>query len=140
MPKSSALLAVCFTAGLLGGLANSIFVWAGGEWGLTALLGVKIAPSLKLSWLYPRMVWGGIWGVPYFFTVGAPRYRRQWIRKALLISLLPSAVMLCYIFPNLKSKGLAGLELGLLTPAFVVTANLVWGAFTGFFTRLFWGR
>ncbi len=140
MPKNSALLAVCFTAGLLGGLANSLFVWGSGEWGLTTLIGVKIAPTLKLSWLYPRMIWGGIWGLPYFFSVGAPRYRRHWIRKALWFSLLPSAAMLFYFFPYQSHKGLAGLDLGMLTPAFVLVANLVWGLFTGFFTRLFWGR
>ncbi len=48
--------------------------------------------------------------------------------------------MLFYVFPNLKAKGLAGLDLGNLTPGFVLLANLVWGSFTGFFTRLLWGR
>lgn len=140
MPPKSALFAVCFVAGLLGALANSLFVWACGEWGLTALIGVKIAPSLKLAWLYPRMVWGGIWGLPYFFTVSIPRHRRHWVRKGLWISLLPSACQLFYVFPYLHHQGLAGFDLGMLTPLLVVVANLVWGCFTGIFTRIFWGR
>ncbi len=140
MPRNSALLAVCFVAGLLGGLTQSLFVWACGEWGMTSLINVNISPSLSLNWLYPRLFWGGIWGMVYFFTVAIQRHRRQWIRKGLWISLLPSAAMLLYILPYIKHKGMAGLELGLLTPAFIILANLVWGIITGIFTRLLWGR
>jgi hypothetical protein len=28
---------------------------------------VAIAPALKLSWLYPRIVWGGLWGLVFVF-------------------------------------------------------------------------
>ncbi len=140
MTRNGALLAVCFTAGLLGGLGNSLFVWAAGSWGLTELMGVKIAPGLSLAWLYPRLVWGGIWGLPFYLTVAAARHRRHWVRKGIWFSLLPSAVMLFYILPYQKGQGLAGFELGMLTPLFVVIANIVWGVLTGFFTRLLWGR
>lgn len=140
MPKSSALFAVCFVAGLLGGLAGSLFLWACGEWGISTLLGVKIAPSLQLSWLYPRLMVGGLWGLLYFFSVGIPRYRRHWVRKGLWLSLFPSAATLFYFYPYVDQQGLAGFELGMLTPLLVILTNIVWGIFTGFFTRLFWGR
>lgn len=140
MPKSSALFAVCFVAGLLGALANSLFLWAVGEWGISSLVGVKIAPALTTAWLYPRLIFGGLWGLAYFFTVGVPRHRRYWVRKGLWFSLLPSAVTLFYLFPYVEHKGLAGFDLGMLTPLLVVSANMVWGLFTGFFARLFWGR
>jgi hypothetical protein len=140
MAKNSALFAVCFTAGLLAGLGNSLFVWACGEWQLTAFIGVKISPALNQAWLYPRLIFGGIWALGYFFTVSTPRYRRHWIRKGIWFSLLPSAYTLFYVFPYVKQLGLAGFELGMLTPLFVVVANLIWGVLTGFFTRLFWGR
>lgn len=140
MSKNSALLAVCFAAGLLAALGNSLFVWVCGKWGITAFIGVKIAPTLKLAWLYPRLIWGGLWGLGYFFTIGAPRFRRHWIRKGLWFSLLPSAATLFYFFPYQQKLGMAGFELGMLTPLFVVIANLVWGVLIGFFTRLLWGR
>jgi hypothetical protein len=35
---------------------------------------------------------------------------------------------------------MAGFDLGMLTPLVIVVTNLVWGLFTGFFARLFWGR
>ena len=56
-------LLICFSAGCLGGLANSFVVWQFGEQGIARLLGVSIAPTLTPAWLYPRIVWGGIWGL-----------------------------------------------------------------------------
>jgi hypothetical protein len=140
MPKSSALFAVCFVAGLLGALVSSLFLWGCNEWGITNFIGVKIVQTLKLTKLYPQMFIGGFWGLGYFFTVGVPRHRRGWVRKGLWFSLIPSLTTLFYLYPSVSHKGMAGLNLGMLTPALIVLSNLVWGFFTGFFTRLFWGR
>lgn len=140
MQRNSALLAVCFCAGMIGGLASSVFLWLLGNWGITAFAGVKLAPALTSAWIYPRLLWGGLWGIPYFFSVGTPRTRRHWVRKALWCSLLPSLAMLFIVFPYHMHLGQAGLKLGLLTPLFVLVVNLVWGFFTGVFTRLLWGR
>ena len=140
MSRNSALFAVCFVAGLLGGLGSSLAIWACGNWGLTAILGVKITPTLNLARLYPRLIWGGLWGLGYFSTICLPRIRRYWVRKGIWFSLLPSAVTLFYILPYQQNQGLAGFELGMLTPLFVICANLIWGVLSGFFTRLLWGR
>lgn len=140
MNRNSALLAVCFTAGVLGALANSLAAWICGLWGVTALAGVNLAPALTADWLYPRLIWGGLWGLAYHLTVRTQRVRRQWVRKGLWISLLPTAAQLFYFFPYRTPFGLMGMGLGELTPLFVLLFNLVWGFFTGFFTRLLWGR
>ena len=140
MPKSSALFAVCFVAGLLGALTSSLFLWACHEWGITQLIAVRLTQSMKLSDLYPQMFSGGLWGLLFFFTVGVPRHRRHWIRKGLWFSLVPTLTTLFYLYPHVYHRGLAGLDLGLMTPLIVLISNLVWGFFTGFFARLFWGR
>ena len=140
MNRTGALLAVCFCAGLLGALANSMAVWACGHWGITAMAGVSLSPKLTLGWLYPRLVWGGIWGLAYFLTVGSRRHRQHWVRKGLWISLLPTLVQLFYIFPHQTPFGSMGMGLGQLTPLFVLLFNFVWGFFTGLFTRLLWGK
>ncbi|MEA3363461.1 MAG: hypothetical protein U9Q61_09390 [Thermodesulfobacteriota bacterium] len=140
MPKSSALFAVCFTAGLLGALASSLFLWGCNEWGVTAILNVKMAQALELPKLYPQMFIGGLWGLVYFFTVGSPRQRRHWVRKGLWFSLIPSLTAIFYLYPYVYHKGMAGFDLGMLTPLLIVIVNLIWGLFTGFFARLFWGR
>jgi len=140
MNRGSALLATAFVAGLIGALFNSLAAWGAGQLGLTSLIGVKIAPALTAAWLYPRLVWGGIWGLAYYFTIARPRNRRHWVRKGLWMSLLPTAVQLFVVFPNTTPHGMLGFGLGQLTPLAVVVFNLVWGFFTGVFTRILWGR
>ncbi|RMF45822.1 MAG: hypothetical protein D6751_06535 [Deltaproteobacteria bacterium] len=140
MNRSSALFAVCFTAGALGALVNSLAAHYAGSLGLFGLIGVKLHPPLALAWLYPRLVWGGLWGLVYFFTIGRVRTRRHWVRKGLWVSLLPTAVQLTIVFPNFTSHGMFGLGLGTLTPLAVLLLNGIWGLFTGIFTRAFWGR
>ncbi|MCK5912259.1 MAG: hypothetical protein KAG12_00160, partial [Desulfuromusa sp.] len=113
MPKSSALFAVCFVAGLLGALGNSLFLWGCTEWGVINLIGVKFVQTLELSKLYPQMLIGGLWGLVYFFTVGIPRHRRHWVRKGLWFSLLPALTALFYLYPYVYHKGMAGFDLGM---------------------------
>lgn len=140
MNRNRALIAVCFCAGVIGAFANSLAAWLGGASGLTALAGVDLAPQWTAAWLYPRLVWGGIWGLCFFFAVGTPRSRRHWARKGLWVSLLPTLVQLFLIFPYHTPFGPMGIGLGLLTPLFVVCYNFIWGFFTGVFARAIWGR
>lgn len=140
MQRNSALLSVCFCAGLLGGLANSLFLWLAGRWELTTLAGVAMAPQLTPSWIYPRLIWGGVWGLLFYFTVARPRFRRHWVRKGLWLSLLPTLAQLFLFFPYRTSYGPMGVGLGDLTALFILLANFVWGFFTGLFARLLWGR
>lgn len=114
---------VCFSAGCLGALANSLVVWQFGELGIARWAGVSIAPSLTPGWLYPRIVWGGIWGLLFVL----PLLKSRFLLKGTLLSLLPTAVQLFFIFPYQAHKGMAGLSLGMWTPAFVLVYNWVWG-------------
>jgi hypothetical protein len=114
---------VCFSAGCLGALANSLVVWQFGELGIARWAGVSIAPSLTPGWLYPRIVWGGIWGLLFIL----PLLKSRFLLKGTLLSLLPTAVQLFFIFPYQAHKGMAGLSLGMWTPAFVLVYNWVWG-------------
>jgi hypothetical protein len=119
-------LLVVFAAGCLGGLANSIAVWAVGGWGIPKSLGVSIAPALTPAWLYPRIVWGGLWGLTFLL----PFMKSRAFMKGALLSLLPTLVQLFIVFPVQQSKGIAGIGLGILTPFFVILYNWVWGVAT----------
>lgn len=117
---------ICFAAGCLGGLANSVVVWAFGDFGITREFGVAIAPNWTPAWLYPRIVWGGIWGLLFV----PPLMNAKPFSKGALLSLFPTLVQLLVVFPMKAHKGYFGLDLGLLTPAFVIVFNLVWGVVT----------
>lgn len=140
MTRMNHLAAVCCCAGMLGALVYSLSLWLAGVLGLTAWAGVGFAPGLTLDWLYPRLAWGGLWGLPLTLLFATPRRRRNWIRKGLWFSLLPSAFQLFYIFPSTTEHGLLGLGLGTFTPLLVLFSIALWGACAGFFTRLLWGR
>ena len=140
MNRTLALMCVCFCAGLLGGLCSATTSWLSGNWGLPDLLGVRFAPTFTKTWLYPHLVWGGLWGLVYFISVGARSSRRHWVRKALWISLLPSAFHLFVAAPYWTDQGLLCMNLGDFAAIFIILYNFVWGLATGIFSRLFWGR
>ena len=125
-------LSLVFAAGCVGALANSLVVWLFGDMGINAALGVKIAPKLTPAYLYPRIVWGGIWG----FLFLLPIMRRSLIARGLLYSLGPSLVMLFVVFPMKAKKGMLGLDLGSLTPVLVLFFNAVWGVSAALWLRL----
>lgn len=116
-------LLIFFAAGCVGALANSLAVWQFGQLGITSAFGVSIAPSLTPGWLYPRIVWGGLWGLLFIL----PLLQSRLFLKGAVLSLFPTFVQLFVVFPFMANKGLAGLELGLLTPVFVLFFNWVWG-------------
>ena len=125
-------LSFVFTAGALGGLANSAALWGAGGVGLTGALGVAIAPSLTAAWLYPRLVWGALWGLVFLL----PFSRERWVARGLVASLGPSLVQLFGVFPWRLNMSMLGLELGALTPVVVLVANAVWGVATSWWLRI----
>jgi hypothetical protein len=125
-------LSSVFAAGCFGGLLNSLAVWIFGVIGITSSLGVKIAPTLSASWLYPRLVWGGIWGLLFLL----PLMQKRFFYRAFLFSLGPTIVQLFVIFPMKANKGVMGFDLGILTPLFVLIFNAIWGLAAAIWLRL----
>lgn len=123
MRFSPASISRALTAGALGGLVNSLLVWSFGASGLTAALGVALAPAWTSAWLYPRVVWGGIWGLLFLLPILETRP----LTRALVVSLAPTLVQTCVVFPFVAGKGWFGLELGMLTPILVLVFNAAWG-------------
>lgn len=119
---------LAFSAGALGGLANSLALWLLGAAGITAALSVAIAPEFSPAWLYPRLVWGGLWGALLLL----PLLSNSPLPRGLLFGLGPALVQLFVVFPYKAGKGMAGLELGEMTPLIVVLVNLVWGLTAAF--------
>jgi hypothetical protein len=128
--KIAHVLSLFFAAGAFGALANSLAIWASGELGVTRALGVAIAPELTAAWLYPRIVWGGLWGFLFALPLGVSSA----LRRGLLLSLAPTAFQLLVVFPR-AGRGVLGLELGTLTPVCVLVFNAVWGVAASWWLR-----
>jgi hypothetical protein len=121
-------LSLSFSAGGLGGLINALAVWLFGLLGISAALGVQIAPELKQPFLYQKIVWGGIWGALLLIPL---MRKNPWLR-GLIISFAPTLVQLFIVFPFQLNKGVMGLDLGALTPVFVIFYNALWGISAAF--------
>jgi hypothetical protein len=131
MKLSLQKVSLAFTAGCLGGLANAVFLWLFGVIGLTAALGVQLAPTFTPPWLYQRLVWGGLWGWLFLLPTGL-----SYPVRGLLFSLGPSCAALFVVLPFQAHKEVLGLQLGYLTPAVVLFYNAVWGLVTGWWLQL----
>jgi hypothetical protein len=124
-------ISLTFAAGCLGGLLNSLFVWFFGVSGLAGALGVHLAPAFTPPWLYPRLVWGGIWGWLFLLPLGL-----AYPVRGLLYSLAPSGVAWLVVLPFQAHKGWFGWQLGVLTPVLVLFYNAVWGLAAGWWLQL----
>lgn len=116
-------LSLTYAAGTLGGLVNSLAVWGLGSLKITAALGVKIAPALTSVFLYPRLVWGGLWG----FLFLLPFWNDRPFLRGILFSIGPTLAQLFYVFPFKLNQGMMGAQLGQLTPLVVFLLNAIWG-------------
>lgn len=123
MKKIVHTIMLVFSAGCAGGFTNGIVVWFFGLSGISQALGVHIAPALTPAWLYPRLAWGGIWGLLFVLPILSGRP----LARGLLFSLGPTLVQLFIIFPLKAHQGLMGLELGAMTPLLVIFFNFIWG-------------
>ena len=131
MRNLSKNISLVFAAGCLGGLVNSLAVWGFGDLGINAALGVRIAPALTPQWLYPRIIWGGIWGLLFLL----PLMRSRILSRGIIFSLGPTLVQLLVVFPLKAGKGYMGLDLGTLTPLLVFIFNAIWGVATAIWLR-----
>ncbi|MCP8898682.1 hypothetical protein [Gilvimarinus xylanilyticus] len=121
-----------YGAGSLGALIAALALWLAGRYGLTDALNVRIAPALSAAWLYPRLVWGGLWG----FLLLLPVFGSRWFFKAWVLGLIPALVQLFVIYPYTTGYGVAGLSLGLLTPLVIYLYYVVWAMVAAVTLRL----
>lgn len=117
---------VVFAAGCLGALIQCLVMWLCSRYGITHSLHVALPGSIAPAWLYPRIVWGGLWG----FLFLLPILTSSIFARSFVIALIPTGVQLFIIYPLYEHAGIAGLSLGLLTPFVVLFSYWVWSLAT----------
>ena len=119
-----------FTGGAIGALIDSVNIWLLGQAGITAMLGIGLRPQFTGPWLYPRLVWGGLWAMLLLL----PFFRQKTALRGILMSLVPTTMMLVMVFPEM-GMGLFGLKAGLLTPLLVLLLNFIYGMVASFWHK-----
>ena len=131
-------VAICFAAGVIGGLAVVLFSHVLFELGLSATLGVKEPVSLKSPDIYRPLFWAGLWGIPFGLFI-----RTFWTRLYLfgLLYFLAPVLALFTIFLPMSGAGYFGLKQG--GPKFAVyllLVNLPYGIITALAARAIIGK
>lgn len=121
-----------FGAGCLGGLVMCVVMWLFSRYGITQSLQVNLGGSVSPHWMYPRIVWGGLWGLLFLISV----FSSNLFARSFIIALIPTLVQLFVFYPFYEGKGVAGLSLGLLTPFLVFFFYWVWALATAIALRL----
>jgi hypothetical protein len=121
-----------FAAGCIGGLIYCVTMWLFSRYGITQSLGVNLHGSVAPHWMYPRIVWGGLWGLLFLL----PMLTSRVFARSFVISLIPTLVQLFIIYPFYTNKGFAGMQLGMLTPLFVWFFFWVWALSAAIILRL----
>jgi hypothetical protein len=120
-------LSGAFTGGVLGGLLDSFNIWAMGKLGISDFIGITMKPEFTAPWAYKRMIWGGIW----MLLLLLPLMKNRIALRGMLVSLVPSAMMLFMVFPSM-GKGMFGFGFGALMPVVVVSLNFIYGIFAAY--------
>jgi hypothetical protein len=136
MKNSSTLIqrvAICFAAGVIGGLAVLLFARVLFESGLSATFGVKAPISMKLPDVYRPLFWAGLWGIPFGLFI-----KRAWNRLYLfgLLYFLAPVLALYTIFLPMSGAGYFGLQQGgPMFAVYLLLVNLPYGIVTALAAR-----
>jgi len=131
-------VAICFAAGVIGGLAVVLFSHLLFALGVSAALGVKEPVSLKSPDIYRPLFWAGLWGIPFGLLIKA-----VWGRLYLvgLLYFLAPVLALFTIFLPLAGAGLFGLQHGgPMFTAYLLLVNLPFGIVTALVARAIIGE
>jgi hypothetical protein len=133
---SSTLLqrvAICFAAGVLGGLAVVLFSHVLFQVGISATLGVSAPVSLQSPDIYRPLFWAGLWGIPFGLLI-----KTVWRRLYLfgLLYFLAPVLALFTIFLPAGALQQGGLGLAV----YLVLVNLPYGIMTALAARAIIGK
>lgn len=130
-------LFICFTAGVIGGLAVALFSQLLFNLGISQRFGVDAPAAMSAPDVYRPLIWGGIWGIPFGLVA-----KSVWSRLYTFgfLYFLAPVVTLYLVFLPVSGLGLFGLDKGPLFPVYLLLVNVPYGIVTAVFARTVIGR
>jgi hypothetical protein len=126
-------VAICFAAGVIGGLAVVLFSHVLFALGLSAKFGVKAPVSLKSPDIYRPLFWAGLWGIPFGLLI-----KTAWMQLYLFgfLYFLAPVLALFLIFLPMSGAGYFGLQQGgPMFTLYLLLINLPYGIVTALVAR-----
>ena len=130
-------VAICFAAGVIGGLAVVLFSHLLFALGLSATLGVNEPVSLKSPDIYKPLFWAGLWGIPFGLLM-KPLWRWLYL-FGFLYFLAPVLALFLFFLPR-SGAGYFGLKQGPKLAVYLLLVNLPFGIVTALAARLIIGE
>ncbi len=131
-------VAICFAAGVIGGLAVVLFSHVLSGLGLSAIFGVKAPVSLESPYLYRPLFWAGLWGIPFGLFI-----KIAWKHVYLfgLLYFLAPVLALFLIFLPRSGAGYFGLQQGgPMFAVYLLVVNLPYGIITALAAKAIIGK
>ncbi len=131
-------VAICFAAGVIGGLAVVLFSRVLFGLGVSAIFGVKAPISLKSPDIYRPLFWAGLWGIPFGLFM-----KTAWKRLYLfgLLYFLAPVLALFLIFLPMSGAGYFGLQKGgPMFTVYLLLVNVPYGITTALAARAIIGK
>jgi hypothetical protein len=121
-------VAICFAAGVIGGLAVLLFDRLLFELGVSATFGVKAPISIKSPDIYKPLFWAGLWGIPFGLFI---KIAWNWLHLFGLLYFLAPVLALYIIFLPMSGAGYFGLQRGgPMFAVYLLLINLPYGIIT----------
>lgn len=121
------LLAVCFTAGVMGGLAVVVFSQVLYHLGIGPMLGAASPVNIGPPDIYRPLFWGGLWGLPFGLIIRAARGRLYLIG---FLYFLAPVLGLYLVFVPMRGGGFFALNKGLAFAFYLLLVNAPYGIVT----------
>ena len=130
--------AICFAAGVIGGVAVVLFSHILFGVGLSATFGVKAPVSLKSPDIYRPLFWAGLWGIPFGLFIKTA-WRGLYL-FGLLYFLAPVLALFLFFLP-MSGAGYFGLQLGgPMFTFYLLLVNFPYGIITALAARAMIGK
>ena len=132
------LVAICFTAGVIGGLAVVLFDRLLFELGISATFGVRAPIPMNSPDIYKPLFWAGLWGIPFGLLV---EITWNWLYLFGLLYFLAPVLALFIIFLPMSGAGYFGLKQGgPMFAVYLLLINLPYGIVTALAARAIIGK
>ncbi len=131
-------VAICFAAGVIGGLAVVLFSHVLFALRLSAIFGVKAPVSLNPPGIYRPLFWGGLWGIPFGLLI---KTVWRWLYLFGLLYFLAPVLALYIIFLPMRGAGYFGFQHGgPMFAVYLLLVNLPYGIITALAARAIIGK
>ena len=130
-------VAICFAAGVIGGLAVVLCSHLLFALGVSATLGINEPVSLKSPEIYRPLFWAGLWGIPFGLLIKAV-WRRLYLLG--LLYFFAPVLALFTIFLPMSGAGYFGLQRGPRFTFYLLLVNLPYGIITALAARAIIGK